>query len=107
MELRKVFNLARSFKDYDDFKSSIDLYFNETPPTIIDNTQYELVKSSLGFFTGSFPSLKICFTFTITPLSGSKCSSSLYVTGAKNKLSITIVNFPLLLGGYEGGDRNT
>ena len=47
MDLKEVFHIARSLKDYDDFKAFIDQEFNGTPTTVVDNTQYELVTLGL------------------------------------------------------------
>lgn len=50
MDLKEVFHIARSLKDYDDFKAFIDEEFNGTPTTVVDNTQYKLVTLGLPPF---------------------------------------------------------
>ena len=60
MDLKEVFHIARSFKDYDDFKAFIDQEFNGTPTTVVDNTQYELVTLGLPPVSKNTGALHTC-----------------------------------------------
>lgn len=48
MSLMQIHDLARCYKDYREFKSQVDRYFNGTPETLVDNTQYKLVKNNIA-----------------------------------------------------------
>lgn len=45
MNLKELHELARYNKDFDDFKAKIDEKFNGTPTTVVDKTEYKLVKN--------------------------------------------------------------
>jgi len=47
MNLKQIHNLARWYKSYNDFKSQVDKYFNGTPETVVDKTEYKVVKNNV------------------------------------------------------------
>jgi hypothetical protein len=46
MNLKQIHDLARWYKSYNDFKSQVDKYFNGTPETVVDKTEYKVVKNN-------------------------------------------------------------
>lgn len=44
LNLKEIHALARTFKDYKEFKSEVDRIYNGTPRTVVDSTKYKLVK---------------------------------------------------------------
>lgn len=54
MNLKQIHDLARWFKSYREFKSQVDKYFNGTPETVVDDTEYKLVKNNVYDATNTF-----------------------------------------------------
>jgi len=47
MDLKTIYHLVKCSTDYRDLKSRVDSHFNNTPVTVVDETEYTQVKSDL------------------------------------------------------------